>query len=494
MDTILIVDDNQAVCNALALMLELHGYQPFTCLSPDTALELINLHDISLVIQDMNFTQDTTSGEEGKALFYDIRDLQPELPIILLTAWTQLEIAVELVKEGAADYMGKPWEDAKLLTSINNLISLHTLSKANTQLKRVENERMSAIKGADLCGIVFGSGAMQRCVDLALQIARSDVSVLITGPNGAGKDKLADIIHANSPLKSKPFIKVNIGALPMELLEAELFGAEAGAFTGANKTRIGRFEAADGGTLFLDEIGNLPLSGQVKLLRVLQTGEFERLGSHQTRKVNVRVLSATNAELAVDIREGRFREDLFYRLNVIELALPPLNARRDDILPLVGHFVGPDFSLNKQTQQVLVEHQWPGNVRELENVCKRAVILAQDTVLTVEDFGLIVGSEASLAHRKVEPKQAEDLDKLTVDESHSIHSSQVLAETKSGNALGSAGSRTFDKEAMDQEPLDKASIEAALAEHSGVIARVAKSLGLSRQALYRRMEKFGIDK
>jgi len=210
--------------------------------------------------------------------------------------------------------------------------------------------------------------------------------------------------------------------------------------------------------------------------------------------VNVRVLSATNAELAVDIREGRFREDLFYRLNVIELALPPLNARRDDILPLVGHFVGPDFSLNKQTQQVLVEHQWPGNVRELENVCKRAVILAQDTVLTVEDFGLIVGSEASLAHRKVEPKQAEDLDKLTVDESHSIHSSQVLAETKSGNALGSAGSRTFDKEAMDQEPLDKASIEAALAEHSGVIARVAKSLGLSRQALYRRMEKFGIDK
>lgn len=494
MDTILIVDDNQAVCNALALMLELHGYHPLTCLSPDTALELIELHDISLVVQDMNFTQDTTSGEEGKALFYAIRGLQPQLPIILLTAWTQLEIAVELVKEGAADYMGKPWEDAKLLTSINNLISLHTLSKANTQLKRVENERMSAIKGADLCGIVFGSGAMQRCVDLALQIARSDVSVLITGPNGAGKDKLADIIHANSSLKSKPFIKVNIGALPMELLEAELFGAEAGAFTGANKTRIGRFEAADGGTLFLDEIGNLPLSGQVKLLRVLQTGEFERLGSHQTRKVNVRVLSATNADLDEEIRIGRFREDLFYRLNVIELALPPLNARCDDILPLVGHFVGPDFSLNKQTQQVLVEHQWPGNVRELENVCKRAVILAQDSVLTVEDFGLITSSGASLAHRQtelsqVEHKQTGVVDKPTADEAHNTYSTQALAETNTGKALDSTSSQSLNK-----EPLDKASIEEALLEHSGIIARVAKSLGLSRQALYRRMEKFGIDK
>lgn len=289
---------------------------------------------------------------------------------------------MELVKEGAADYMGKPWDDDKLLNSVNNLISLHALSRQNSQLARSEHQRMSAIKDADLCGIVFGSGAMQRCIDLALQIAKSDVSVLITGPNGAGKDKLADILHANSPLKHKPFIKVNIGALPMELLEAELFGAEAGAFTGANKARIGRFEAADGGTLFLDEIGNLPLSGQVKLLRVLQTGEFERLGSHQTRKVKVRVISATNADLAEDIASGRFREDLFYRLNVIELALPPLNQRQDDILPLVNHFIGQDFSLSKPTQQALVSYPWPGNVRELENACKRAVILAASPMLT----------------------------------------------------------------------------------------------------------------
>ncbi|GIU48433.1 sigma-54-dependent Fis family transcriptional regulator [Shewanella sairae] len=476
MDTILIVDDNQAVCNALSLMLELNGYRTLTCLSPEVALELVQLHDVALVVQDMNFTQDTTSGEEGKSLFYAFRQQQPDLPIILLTAWTQLEIAVELVKEGAADYMGKPWDDAKLLNSINNLISLHRLSKENAQLNRVESQRMVAIKNADLCGIIFNSGAMQRCVDLALQIAKSDVSVLITGPNGAGKDKLADIIHANSPLKNKPFIKVNIGALPMDLLEAELFGAEAGAFTGATKARIGRFEAADGGTLFLDEIGNLPLSGQVKLLRVLQTGEFERLGSHQTRKVNVRVLSATNADLAEDIQTGRFREDLFYRLNVIELALPALNERKDDVLPLVQHFVGADFSLSRQTQQALQAHHWPGNVRELENACKRAVILAQSTALVAADFGLT--SEAAVNTVLAEATTE------AVEPQARTHSQSQPNEQVNNDLVASLESVTDEK----------ADIEAALEQHKGVIARVAKSLGLSRQALYRRMQKYQIDK
>ncbi|MCL1041711.1 sigma-54 dependent transcriptional regulator [Shewanella marisflavi] len=474
MDTILIVDDNQAVCSALSLMLELNGFKTLSCFSPDEALTLVAEQEIALVIQDMNFTQDTTSGEEGKRLFYDIRACQPQLPIILLTAWTQLELAVELVKEGAADYMGKPWDDDKLLNSVNNLISLHALSRQNSQLARSEHQRMSAIKDADLCGIVFGSGAMQRCIDLALQIAKSDVSVLITGPNGAGKDKLADILHANSPLKHKPFIKVNIGALPMELLEAELFGAEAGAFTGANKTRIGRFEAADGGTLFLDEIGNLPLSGQVKLLRVLQTGEFERLGSHQTRKVKVRVISATNADLADDIASGRFREDLFYRLNVIELTLPPLNQRQDDILPLVNHFIGQDFSLSKPTQQALVSYPWPGNVRELENACKRAVILAASPTLTMADFGLkpVSGEQPVAAFNKAPQANPSAV-------------SQAQTATAEGAPDVAETSRS--------EPTE-ADIEQALAEHNGVIARVAKSLGLSRQALYRRMEKFGIEK
>ncbi|MCL1060320.1 sigma-54 dependent transcriptional regulator [Shewanella gelidimarina] len=487
MDTILIVDDNQAVCNALALMLELNGFNTLTCLSPEVALELITLHDIVLVVQDMNFTQDTTSGEEGKTLFYAIRKIQPELPIVLLTAWTQLEIAVELVKEGAVDYMGKPWDDAKLLTSVGNLISLHTLSKANAKLSRVDNQRMAVIKDADLCGIIFSSGAMQRCVDLALQIARSDVSVLVTGPNGAGKDKLADIIHANSNLKHKPFIKVNIGALPMELLEAELFGAEAGAFTGATKTRIGRFEAADGGTLFLDEIGNLPLSGQVKLLRVLQTGEFERLGSHQTHKVNVRVISATNADLIEDIQAGRFREDLFYRLNVIELALPALNERIDDVLPLVSHFVGAEYSLDKHTQQTLEAHHWPGNVRELENACKRAVILAESSRLTADDFGLMDITA------KPSPQNVTHGDTVFGSTVSSRTASSGSVQPQTPPAVVSAET-AFDHRVPVSSTDEKADIEAALDNHKGVIARVAKSLGLSRQALYRRMEKYGIEK
>ncbi|MFG0456937.1 sigma-54-dependent transcriptional regulator [Shewanella mangrovisoli] len=478
MDTILIVDDNHAICQALGLMLEINGYQVLTCHTPEDALNLMATQDVDLVIQDMNFTRDTTSGEEGRQLFYALRERQQDLPIILMTAWTQLETAVELVKAGAADYMGKPWDDAKLLNSITNLIALHKLARANQQLERVNSQRQVAIADADLCGIVFGSGAMQRCIDLALQLARSDVSVLITGPNGAGKDKLADIIHANSPLKNKPFIKVNVGALPMELLEAELFGAEAGAFTGANKARIGRFEAADGGTLFLDEIGNLPLSGQVKLLRVLQTGEFERLGSHKTLKVKVRVISATNADLAQDIAEGRFREDLFYRLNVIELALPPLNQRIDDILPLVKHFVGEGFSLSKPAQQALLQHRWQGNVRELENACKRAALLAQSRVLIEADFGLppAHGSHSSAINTTTFGRTLSAITPIE-PQVKSLHH-DVPAQSDSSDAMD----------------VSREQIEMALKQHKGVIARVAKSLGLSRQALYRRMDKFGLEK
>jgi DNA-binding NtrC family response regulator len=465
MDNILIVDDNHLICSALALMLDIHGYHSLSCHCPEDALKLLSEQDISLVIQDMNFSKDTTSGEEGKQLFYALRQAQASLPIILMTAWTQLETAVELVKAGAADYMGKPWDDAKLLNSISNLLSIYHLSEQNQQLTRTNRQRMQAITQGDLCGLVFASGAMQRCVDLALQIARSDVSVMITGPNGAGKDKLADILHGNSPLKNKPFIKVNIGALPMDLLEAELFGAEAGAFTGANKARIGRFEAADGGTLFLDEIGNLPLSGQVKLLRVLQTGEFERLGSHQTRKVKVRVISATNANLTEDIANGRFREDLFYRLNVIELALPALNERVDDVLPLVTHFIGQGFSLSKPCLQALLAYPWPGNVRELENACKRAVLLAPSKVLTAIDFGLNEHASAVTALNNIKTS---------------------TLGTQSQPALSRGPLSDND------EMISPHAIELALVQHNGVIARVAKSLGLSRQALYRRIEKYGI--
>lgn len=502
MDTILIVDDNHAICQALGLMLELNDYRVLTCHSPEDALGLLATQDVDLVIQDMNFTRDTTSGEEGKQLFYALRERQGDLPIILMTAWTQLETAVELVKAGAADYMGKPWDDAKVLNSITNLIALYKLSRANHRLERVNHQRQVAIADADLCGIVFGSGAMQRCIDLALQLARSDVSVLITGPNGAGKDKLADILHANSPLKNKPFIKVNVGALPMDLLEAELFGAEAGAFTGATKARIGRFEAADGGTLFLDEIGNLPLSGQVKLLRVLQTGEFERLGSHKTQKVKVRVISATNADLAQDIAEGRFREDLFYRLNVIELALSPLNQRTDDILPLVQHFIGSNFSLSKPALQALLHHRWPGNVRELENACKRAVLLAQSHVLTEADFGLapvVSTTRSATSHvsaasepRRFDQRQS---DPRIFEQRQSNSQPAYASDSIPANATFSDGSdRGQAPSANEVIEVSREDIEAALKQHHGVIARVAKALGLSRQALYRRMDKFGLDK
>ncbi|WP_394132408.1 sigma-54-dependent transcriptional regulator [Shewanella maritima] len=484
MDSILIVDDNQAICSALSLMLEIHGYKTLVCHTPEDAIKLVAEQDISLVIQDMNFSRDTTSGEEGKRLFYSLREQQAQLPIILMTAWTQLETAVELVKAGAADYMGKPWDDAKLLTSINNLLSIYHLAKQNQQLSRVDSERMQAISQANLCGIVFGSGAMQRSIDLALQVAKSDVSVMITGPNGAGKDKLADIIQANSLLHNKPFIKVNIGALPIDLLEAELFGAEAGAFTGATKARIGRFEAADGGTLFLDEIGNLPLSGQIKLLRVLQTGEFERLGSHQTRKVKVRVISATNADLAEDISNGSFREDLFYRLNVIELALAPLNQRVDDILPLAQHFVGQGYRFDKQAQQAMLAHAWSGNVRELENVCKRAVLLAQSELIGVADLGIERFESRPEPHlaQIAQPAQASQLDIAQSVNSNSAVSNNISEPEKVSLELSKVNS---------PEP-SKSDIEAALTEHNGVIARVAKSLGLSRQALYRRMEKYGL--
>ncbi|MBB3169221.1 sigma-54-dependent transcriptional regulator [Simiduia aestuariiviva] len=445
MDPILIVDDNHAICRALELMLELHGYRACSVHTPHDAQAFLSKQDVALVIQDMNFSRDTTSGVEGRDLFFALRAQQPNVPIILLTAWTELAMAVALIKEGAADYLGKPWDDDKLLNTVANLIRLRELEATNSQLARIERDRQSAFAERDLCGVVFASGAMQRTLDLAIQVAPADVSVLITGPNGVGKDKIANVIHANSPLRDKPFIKVDVGALPLDLMEAELFGAEAGAFTGAQKTRIGRFEAADGGTLFLDEIGNLPMSGQMKLLRVLQTGEFERLGSHKTRTVNVRVLSATNSNLTQAIAEGKFREDLYYRLNVINLPIAPLSERRDDILPLARRFLGERWQLTKPVQQALLAHHWPGNVRELENACKRASLLAQGEELQAEDFGLKAAAgvtEASINSSSSEPSAAE--------------------------------------------------IEAALLQHKGVVARAAKVLGLSRQALYRRMEKFGI--
>jgi DNA-binding NtrC family response regulator len=444
---ILVIDDNRAIGEALSVLFDLHGLAACTALSPEEGLAILARESVDLVVQDMNFSGDTTSGEEGSRLFAEIRRRHPDLPIILLTGWTHLEHAVELVKAGAADYLAKPWDDAKLVTTVNNLLALGALQRERRQER--EAQRAARDKLADrfeLCGIVYESAAMQQLVGIATQVAHADVPVLITGPNGAGKEKVADIIHANSAVKDGPCVKVNMGALPADLIESELFGAEAGAYTGAQKARAGRFEAADGGTLFLDEIGNLPLAGQVKLLRVLQTGEYERLGSTQTRRVKVRIVTATNSDLRTAIAQGRFREDLFYRLNVIELSVPPLSERREDVLPLARHFLGAAHKLSPAAEKALTEHLWSGNVRELQNCMRRAALLAQDVNVSVADLGLPVPRPAA-------PPAPEPAHEPTRED-----------------------------------------IERVLTRHQGVIATAAQELGLSRQALYRRMEKFGIAK
>ena len=442
MPTVLVIDDNASIATALDVLLSLHEIETIHADSPHVGLALLERAPVDLVIQDMNFAADTTGGEEGRALFRNIRERHPDLPVILLTAWTHLDMAVELVKAGAADYVAKPWDDERLATSVRNLLEL---GAANRQLRERDQRdargRRELREHFDMRGMVWRDSATQRVLELACQVARAEVPVLITGPNGSGKERVAEIIQANSSVRHGPFVTLNCGALPADLIEAELFGAEAGAYTGATKARAGKFEAADGGTLFLDEIGNLPASGQVKLLRVLETGRFQRLGSNEEKQVRVRVVSATNADLPAMIRAGTFREDLYYRLHVIELHLPPLARRPDDILPLAEHFMGNAKTLDASAVRALQRHAWPGNVRELKNVMQRACLLAKGDSITPGDLGLPAAS------------------------------------------------------AEDGEPApDRRAIEEALARHAGVVAQAAAELGVSRQALYRRMERLGISR
>ena len=438
--TVLVIDDSEAVRTAFDVLLSLHGARVLATATPAQGLAALERERVDLVIQDMNFRREATSGEEGIALFHELRARFPDLPIVLLTAWTHLETAVELVRAGAADYIAKPWDDARLLTSVRNLLDLGSARAEAAELRSARREaRETLAERFDLRGIVYESEAMHTLVSTATQVARAEVPVLITGPNGAGKEVLADIVHANSERAAGPYFKVNLGALPNELIEAELFGTEAGAFTGA-RPRSGRFEAADGGTLFLDELGTLSGSGQAKLLRVLQTGEFERLGSNVTRRTRVRVIAATNTNLRQAIRDGTFREDLYYRLNVIELAVPPLAERREDILPLAQHFLERGFTLTPAAEEALRRYPWPGNVRELQNAIRRACLLATGSVIGVASLN--------------------------------------LPADQPGND--------------DAVQPDRALVEQALERAHGVIAHAARELGLSRQALYRRMEKLGL--
>ena len=439
MPTVLVIDDNPAVATALEVLFSLRELRTLRAESPAAGLAMLAREPVDVVIQDMNFRADTTSGAEGATLFREIRARCPDMPVILLTAWTQLESAVELVKAGAADYMAKPWNDTKLLTTVMNLVELASTRRELARRHADEKRRRSELEQRyDLRGAVFADPAMERVVALACQVARADVPVLISGPNGAGKEKIAEIVQANSKVSNGPFVTLNCGALPSELIEAELFGAEVGAYTGATRAREGKFESADGGTLFLDEIGNLSSTGQMKLLRVLETGRFERLGSNKERQVSVRVISATNADLHSMIRAGTFREDLYYRLNTIEIRVPPLVERVDDILVLARHFLADGKKLSADAREALRHHSWPGNVRELKNALQRAALLAAGPEITAADLQLPTHA----------PPPAEELDRAT--------------------------------------------IEGVLARTGGVVAQAAAELGLSRQALYRRMEKLGI--
>ena len=452
---VLVVDDDPMICTALQILFESHGLETVTTHTPADALDLVAAQDFGVVVQDMNFARENTSGQEGVELFRAIKRLEPELPTLLLTSWASLETAVLLVKEGANDYMAKPWDDEKLVRSVRALVEARKFQQEAARA-RAQSLRMRRTLAAryDLCGLIYASQQMHAVANLAATVAGSDAPILITGPNGSGKEKLAEIVQVNSRRKQGPFVKVNAGALPETLLEAELFGAEAGAYTGALKMRVGRFEAAHRGTVFLDEIGNLPLAGQAKLLRVLQSGEFERVGSSETRRVDVRIISATNTDLPRAVADGKFREDLFFRLNVIELRVPSLAERPDDILPLAEHFLrtipgpegSPPLQLTRPAQVALLQHEWPGNVRELQNRIHRATVVCTDGAVTPDHLGFATA----------------------------------------GAIDGLPGAEGAD------DGIDRAVIEQALTDAGGVVSKAAMDLGLSRQALYRRMERAGI--
>jgi DNA-binding NtrC family response regulator len=454
---VLIADDDPTVCAALQILFEADGLESVTAATPAEALALLAAQDFGAVVQDMNFTRENTSGQEGVELFRAIKKVEPDLPTLLLTSWSSLETAVLLVKEGANDYMAKPWDDEKLVRTVQALVRARTFQQEAARA-RAQSLRMRRTLAAryDLRGLVYASQQMHAAASLAATVAGSDAPILITGANGAGKEKLAEIVQANSRRKDGPFVKVNAGALPDTLLEAELFGAEAGAYTGALKMRVGRFEAAHRGTMFLDEIGNLPLVGQAKLLRIVQSGEFERVGSSETRKVDVRIISATNVDLRRAVAEGKFREDLFFRLNVIELRAPSLAERPDDVLPLAESFLkampgpegAPPLHLTEPAKAALLQYEWPGNVRELQNRIHRATVVCTDGAITPDHLAF-------------------------------------------GPVGAVAGSPPVERSRQD-DLLDRAELEQALADAGGVVSRAAMEMGISRQALYRRMERAGI--
>lgn len=445
---VLIADDQRDVVESLRFLLKTEGFGAATAASPQEALDLVRDEAFDAVLIDLNYARDTTSGQEGLGLLDDMLALEPNLPVVVMTAWASVELAVEAMRRGARDFVEKPWENSRLISILRTQIALGQAIRKGERLE-AEN-RLLRGERAQVPELIAEAASMRPVLELIRRVGPSDANVLITGENGTGKSLVARVLHGVSNRGNQPLITVNIGALAETVYESELFGHEKGAFTDAKQDRVGRFELADGGTLFLDEIANLGPAQQAKLLRVLETGHFERVGSSKTRQVDVRVISATNADIGEEVGAGRFRQDLLFRLNTVEIRIPPLRDRREDIEPLANHFLaglaqryrreGVQFATD--AMRALVAHAWPGNVRELAHVVERAVLMADDERIQARDLGL-------------EPA-THDLGRI-------------------------------DEMALDDA--EKLLIEKALARFGGNVSDAARALGLSRSAMYRRLEK-----
>ena len=446
---ILIADDQADILSALKLLLKREGYEVATATSPAGVLDIVAREHVDVALVDLNYSRDTTSGEEGLALVDQLHRGHPELPVVVMTAWATVDVAVRAMRHGANDFLEKPWNNQRLLSLLANQVKL---AEARQRGRRLADEN-AILRASDGANLVASSRPMQEVVRLARQVARSDASVLITGEPGTGKSLLARLVHDWSDRAEKSFISVNAGGLPETVFETEMFGHVKGAYTDAKADRAGRFELADGGTLFLDEIGNVPVAQQARLLRALETGEFERVGSSRTQRADVRVVSATNADLPVMIAAGRFREDLLFRINTVEIRLPPLRERREEILELAAAQLerkatqyGREMrGFDAAATSALQQYGWPGNVRELNSVVERSLLLANGNEIGVADLR--------------------------------------LSAVRAGPPL---------LEDMSLEDAERALIRSAIKKNGGSVPAAAEALGLSRSAMYRRLEKLGL--
>ena len=446
---LLIADDQPHILEALRLLLKPEGYDLEMVRAPALVLDALAHESFDGLLIDLNYTRDTTSGQEGLDLVSRVREIDAQLPVVVMTAWGNIDLAVEAMRRGAGDFIQKPWENARLLSVLRTQMELHR-SQKRAQWLEAENRILRAAGAPDF---IASAASMRHVLDTMARVGPSDANVLITGEHGTGKEVVAQTLHRLSSRATRSLVAVNTGALPEGIFESELFGHVKGAFTDARADRIGRFELANNGTLFLDEIANIPVRQQAKLLRVLETGEMERVGSSKTQTVNVRMISATNADLRAECAAGRFREDLLFRLNTVEISLPPLRERRDDIPPLAGHFLARYAARYRRAiqgfepaaLQLMLHHNWPGNVRELDHTVERAVLMARGDRIESADLGLNTQRTA-----------VQSLDDLSL------------------------------------ETVEAILIRKALARASGNVSHAADALGLSRGALYRRIEKYGL--